>query len=274
MAIKHVIPQWGKNTIFLSSLACSILIAPNPGKAYTVFCTNCSTVFTQLLDRVTNVSQLQKLTQQYAEDIQQTAQQIQLVQRAIQNTMQLPQTLRGQLTGQLAQLASLTSQLKTQRGDISALAQVFNQLFPEQSEFANLSAASTEAEKEAANQTWKDHQDTWSAKIDQAAQATFQLSGKQLDDLADAGELETYIQSLLNTPDGQMQAMQAGNQLAALQIQEFRQLRELMATSAQSTLTASMKKEKTDQMATEEWRTVTGTSDKYNDLSGYDATLQ
>ena len=56
------------------------------------------------------------------------------------------------------------------------------------------------------------------------------------------------------TPDGQMRAIQAGNQLSALQVQEARQLRELMATQVQSQLASQMKAEKESQMAEEAWR--------------------
>lgn len=219
-----------------------------------VYCTNCSTTALQALDRVTNLSQLTTLTNQYTEAITQTAQQISLVQHAIQNTMQLPQAMRGELAGQMTQLANLTNQLRTQRGDYTALAQVFNQLFPAQSTFSNLTAASTAEEISAANQQYRQHQDKWSASVDEASLAAYQLSGRQLDDLANAGQLETYVQSLLDSPDGQMKAMQAGNQLAALQLQEQRELRELVATSSQSTLASQMKAEKKDQLEREQWR--------------------
>jgi len=225
-----------------------------------VTCTNCSTVFTQLLEQATNLEQLSTMTNQYSEAITQTAQQIQLVQHAIQNTMQLPQAMRGELAGQMTQLANLTNQLRTQRGDYTALAQVFNQLFPAQSTFSNLTAASTPEEIDAANQQYRQHQDKWSASVDEASLATYQLTGRQLQDLSDAGTLETYVQSLLDSPDGQMKAMQAGNQLAALQLQEQRELRELVATSSQSTLASQMKAEKKDQLEREQWREATQTT--------------
>ena len=46
----------------------------------------------------------------------------------------------------------------------------------------------------------------------------------------------------------------AGNQLSALQVQEARQLRELMATQVQSQLASQMKEEKESQMSQEAWR--------------------
>jgi conjugal transfer/entry exclusion protein len=46
----------------------------------------------------------------------------------------------------------------------------------------------------------------------------------------------------------------AGNQLASVQIQEVRQLRELMATQIQSNIATIMKAEKESQMQQELWR--------------------
>ena len=96
-----------------------------PAFGMTVYCTNCSNQMTQALERVTNVSQLNKLIDQYAEAAQQTQQQIRMVQQNIeqyqnmlQNTAQLPAHLVNQLNGSLLRLASLTRELKTQRGDV------------------------------------------------------------------------------------------------------------------------------------------------------------
>lgn len=238
-----------------------------PAPATAIYCSNCSNMFVQALERITSLEQLSTLTNQYTEAIQQTAQQIQMVQNMIQNTNSLPGSIKGGIAGQFAKLASLTSTLKTQRGEMTALAEVFNTLFPKQSVFADLAGASP-AEIEAANKKYRDHWNSWSSEVDQASQATFQLTGEQLKDLQDTGELESYISSLLDSPDGQMKAIQAGNQLATIQIQEARKMRELMATSTQSSLASQMKAEKESQMQQEEWRSATSSTGydygKYN----------
>lgn len=241
-----------------------LLAVPRPAAA--IYCSNCSNLFVQALERVTSLEQLSTLTNQYAEAIQQTAQQVQMVQNMMQNTASLPGNLKGQLSGQLTQLASLTSTLKTQRGEMTALAEVFNTLFPEQSMFADLAGAGP-TEIAAANKKYRDHWDSWSNEVDEASQATFQLSGKQLQEMQDAGELESYISNLLDGPDGQMKAIQAGNQLASIQIQEARKMRELMATNTQSALASQMKAEKESQMKREYWDSATNT-DKYKTDSG------
>lgn len=235
-----------------------IVTSPAPAGASTVFCVNCSNWFTQALERATSLSQLTELATQTNEQIQQTVQQIELVKNAIQNTLQLPERMRGQLSSQLTELARRTLDLNTYRGEQTALAQVFNSIYPEQSTFASLTK-SDQAGIEAANRQYQAHYDRWSKTIDDASQATFQLSGSQLRDLADSGGLQDYINNLLQTPEGQMQAIQSGNQLAALQLQEARQFRELMATRVQSDITGQMKAEKDNEWMKEQWKAATKT---------------
>ena len=240
----------------------SMLLKPVPIHAVTtVTCTNCSNLVTQALERVTNTEQLSTLINDYKESITQTAQQIRMVQQNIeqyanmlQNTAQLPMNLINELKGNFTKLASLSSTLQTQRGDMKALGQVFMNLFPEQSLFGNLAGAS-KGQIEQANARYEAEWDKWAANVDQATQATFQLSGQQLSDLQqDAERFQSYLDNLLSTPDGQQKAIMAGNQLASVQIQEVRQLRELVATQIQSNIATIMKAEKESQMQQELWR--------------------
>ena len=203
----------------------AVLLSAGSTPSYAIFCSNCSNFVQQILDEITRVSQLSELMSQTEQAIQQTEQQIQMVQNMLQNTAQLPAAING-----LTQLAELTAQLNVQRGDLTSLAQIFNTDYPDQSAFLNIADASP-ANIQTANQQLQTFQDNWSKSVDTASQATFQLTGKQLADLQDSGQLQDHINQLLSTPDGQMQAIEAGNQLAAIQIQEARALRELADTN-------------------------------------------
>lgn len=248
-----------KKYILLPALV--LWICATPAYAITVTCTNCSTNLIQLLDRITNVEQLTNAIKQYQEAVEQTRQQITMVQQNIeqyqnmlQNTAQLPANLVNELKGSLTRLANLSSTLRTQRGDIVALGEIFTSLFPEQALFGTLAGASPEQMDET-RQRYRQEWDNWAESVDQASQATFQLSGQQLADLQrDPARFQQYIDSLLARPDGQQKAIMAGNQLSALQVQEARQLRELMATQVQSQLASQMKEEKESQMSQEAWR--------------------
>ncbi|CAI3228520.1 P-type conjugative transfer protein TrbJ [Desulfovibrio desulfuricans] len=245
---------------YLLSLAMLVMLA-SPAQAFVVTCTNCSNMLVQMLDRITNMEELATLMNDYQESITQTAQQIRMVQQnieqyqnMIQNTVQLPANLVNELKGSLTRLSLLTNKLKTQRGDIVALGEVFNSLFPELGFLGGLASSTPERVAEA-NAKYRAQWDKWAESVDQASQATFQLSGHQLEELQkDAGRFDQYLDELLSTPDGQQKAIMAGNQLSALQVQEARQLRELMATQVQSSLASQMKAEKESQMAQEAWR--------------------
>ena len=202
--------------------ALALALFAAPAHAITVTCTNCSTNLIQLLDRITNVEQLTNAIKQYQEAVEQTRQQITMVRQNIeqyenmlQNTAQLPANLVNELKNSLTRLANLSSTLRTQRGDIVALGEIFTNLFPEQALFGALAGASPE-QMEEANARYRQEWDKLAKSVDQASQATFQLS--------------------------------------ALQVQEARQLRELMATQAQSALASQMKSEKESQMTQEAWR--------------------
>ena len=228
----------------------------------------------QAIEKSQSAKQLSELYKQVSEAVKQTQHQLQLVtttfnqyQNMIQNTVQLPQTIVNELKGKLTQLAQLTNQLRTQRGDLTSLGQIFNELFPGQDLLSGLATPTTQEGIEQANATYQAHWDEWSKKVDEAAQATFQLSGSQLNDMAqNSGEFQSYIDQLLQTPDGQMKAIMAGNQLSAVQIQETRQLRELAATAVQSGLQSQMKAEKEGQMMQEHIRALTKT-DKLKNMT-------
>jgi len=228
-----------KNTARIIVTAVLLSTGSTPSSA--IVCSNCSTIVQQILDEITNISQLAELISQTEQSMQQTEQQITMVNNMLQNTKQLSAAANG-----LTQLAQLTVQLNVQRGDLNSLAQIFNSQYPEQSTYSNIS-----------NQQLQSYQDNWSQEVDRASQATFQLSGKQLADLQDSGGLQDHMNQLLSTPDGQMQAIQAGNQLSAIQIQEARALRELVATNTQSTVSTQMKAEKNDELRMEQWRKAT-----------------
>jgi P-type conjugative transfer protein TrbJ len=222
------------------------LTMPMPVSAEVVYCTNCSNQFMQALDRVTNVEQLASLWKQYEEDVVQTAQQIRMVQQNIeqyqnmlQNTDNMNPNMLRSMSGDFKRIAAYLGQLKTQKGDTEALEQVYTKTFPSYAEIEGIVARSPEEYQ----QGWEE----WSQYVDRAALATFQVSGRQLEELTNSDELDDHIQELLSTPEGRMQALQAGNQLTAIQIREARELRGLLATKTQSDVQAAQKAEKIEQ---------------------------
>ena len=239
------------------------LCAPAVGHAKAVYCTNCSDRVTQAIEKATSLEQLKTLMKEYDEAIRQTAAQLQMVQQNIeqytnmvQNTVQLPANIIRKISNELSKVGQITGALNTLRNDVAGLGNVYDALYQTQDEFKQLASLPKNMLSQG-GATYRSSWDSWSRRVDDSTRATFQLSGSQLRDLEESGELEAYINELLSTPDGQQKALMAGNQLAALQIQEARQLRELIATKVQSDLAGQVKREKEGQFSEEVARGLT-----------------
>lgn len=231
------------------------------GHSQVVYCTNCSDIFTQSLEHVTSIEQLSQLYTQVSEALKQTEQQIQLVQQGIEqyenmvkNTVNLPDSIRNKIQGTFSKLTSLTQQLDLQRGDASALSQIFKSSYSSTDSIRDL-AKSTKDNMAAASSTFDEMRKKWSDEVDRSHQAAFQESGMQINDIEQkAAELDSQLNDLLMTPDGQMKALEAGNQIAALQLQESQKLRSLLAVSVQASVQKGMKDEKNEQIKQDAWK--------------------
>lgn len=247
---------------------------PSPSNAF--YCSNCSREVMDILRQAKNyyefveqtknmleelgieTDSLGELFKQTAEALKQTEELIKQTDMDIRNLEQIGDALKNNPLELLRKLAIKTSELETKRADSNLLIQVFNELYPEQSVFAELAGASQEDIDEV-NAIYQEHYDTWSRAINEATRATFRVSGDQLKELEEDGELREYISGLLNTPEANLQALQAANSLAAVQLDESRKLRALIATQAQESGINRMKTEKEDEKAKERLRKATAT---------------
>lgn len=203
-----------------------------------------------MMERVTNLQELANLSDQLVQEISQTEQQITMVRQNIEryenmtkNTNNLSPEMLSQLSGEYRRLGNLYQQVESRRGDIDAMRRAYSEMYPSYSDISTEQGAKYQ-------QRWQ----TWSSDVDRANRSTMEQSGRQLKDLQEADKYDSNIQQLLNTPQGRMEAIQAGNQLTALQLQEARELRALMATSMQEQSVVNAKKEKIDQAREEQYQ--------------------
>lgn len=78
------------------------------------------------------------------------------------------------------------------------------------------------------------------------------------------------IDKLLATPEGQMQALQAGNNLASLQLQESRRMHELLAAGIQAGVQTQMKDAKKEQYLHEVMKEMSRTDKLKAQYKGYE----
>ena len=260
--------------IIYFSIALSLaLIIAKDSNAMVVTCTNCSQMFTQALERVTSLEKLQQVYKQVSEAMTQTEKQITMVQQnmdryknMLQNTVKLPMSVLGSMKGTFSQLSSLSQGLNLQRGDASALSQIFKATYANRGAIKDLfktskpdGAPMTEEERAASEAAFLKMREQIEKEAEQAQEAAFQESGGQIEEIEQkAAELDSKLDDLLLTPDGQMKALEAGNQIATMQLRESQRLRQLLAVSIQSSVQRDMKDEKDKQMHEEAWKAATG----------------
>ena len=255
-----------KTRTMVLCFALTVVLASTVQAGLVVTCTNCSEKLIQILDRVTNVEELATLAADYEESVAQTMHQMQMVanqldqySNMVQNTIKLPQTLLNKITGDFTELAGLTRSIQNQVGDVVALGNLFDEIYADRNFLNNLATAQGSG-IELANEQYFEKWNDWSDQVERASKAVFQVSGQQLDDLIqDADAFDQHIASLLSTPEGQVQALDAGNQLAALQIEEARQLRTLLLTATQAQAQESMKAERLEELRAQWWKDATCT---------------
>lgn len=262
-----------KSVYLLVALSMTLMSAKE-SSAMIVHCTNCSETFTQALERVTNLEKLTQVYKQVDEAMQQTQKQITMVQQGIdryanmvKNTASLPGQVRGKMQGTFSSLSSLTQVLNVQRGDASALSQIFKATYANRGTIRDLfktskpdGAPMTEEERAESEAAFLRMREKIESEAEQAQEAAFQESGSQIDEIEQkSAELDSQLNDLLLTPDGQMKALEAGNQIATLQLRESQRLRQLLAVSIQSSVQRDMKAEKEKQLEEEDWKAALST---------------
>ncbi|WP_415713352.1 P-type conjugative transfer protein TrbJ [Maridesulfovibrio sp.] len=221
--------------------------SPLPASAMTVTCVNCSDKFLQMLERITNIEQLESMYKTYAEEMMQTQQQIMMVKQNIEqyvnmvkNTIRLPFAIKNSVIRDFKQLASLTMGLKETVSNIDVLDGVYDAYYPDFNSAKKLVGLPSGE----VNPKYYEYYAKWSERVDEATKATFKLSGQQLKEISESEEFDAYIDKLLNEPEGRMQALEAANRLALVQITEARKLRALMAMHIQNQAQIEQKREK------------------------------
>ncbi len=228
----------------------NLFVISIPANAMTVTCTNCSDKFLQMLERVTNIEQLESMYKTYAEEMMQTQQQIMMVKQNIEqytnmvkNTIRLPFATKNSVIRDFKQLASLTMGLKETVSNIEVLDGVYDAYYPNFNSAKQLVGLPSGE----VNPRFYKHYADWSERVDEAAKATFKASGQMLKEISESEEFDAYIDKLLNDPEGRMQALEAANRLSLVQITEARKLRALMALHIQNEIMSQQKQEKEDQ---------------------------
>jgi P-type conjugative transfer protein TrbJ len=211
---KFMAPSMG----FALALIVGTAALTTPKPAYAIFCANCSTFLQQMF--------------QYAEEIntavntaEQLSTQIKQYEDMVQQGMSLPSSMFNNITGDLQKVADVYNNAQSLGRDITNFDSKFNEQFKGYDDYLkNLTngASSTASIAEK-------YQD-WSKQGLDNARTAMEAAGTNVSTMTDENAMLAQLVSRSQSASGRQQAIQAGNEIAAQNVQQLQKLRDLVAT--------------------------------------------
>jgi len=205
-----------KRALITTAIAASLLGActlPRSAQALTVF--DPANYSQNILTALRNLDQINN-------QVRQLQNQAQRILQADQNLQRLPQSVRPDLTRVLGDLQTQLRRGEAIALDVRRTDEALKRLFPKQ--FPK--AIKSDALLKDARARW----DESHASFERAARVQAEIAGAVAKDQARLDALVSQSQSAV----GSLQALQAGNQLSALNIKQAMQLQTLMAANARA----------------------------------------
>lgn len=226
-------PFSSANKVAIAALVVASVIHTVPVHAGVV--TGNATEWTQILNNLELVGlagqsaeQIQNQVMQITQLTEQIQNQLRIYENMVQNTLQLPNHVWGQVESDLARLQSLVTQGQGIAFSMGNIDDVLKQRFQSFGEFK--SGLANGESFSSSYQDWSDtNRDTIAATLRAAGFTAEQFGSEE----ATMGQLRSMSQSAV----GQMQALQVGHQLAAQQVAQSQKLRGLV--SQQMTMMAT-----------------------------------
>ena len=198
-----------------TALLATIAVAtPRPADAqWAVTCVNCSTTWTQLLEYGKQAQQLETQLQQYETQLQQYA-------NMVTNTAALPQELWGNVQSDIMQVQNLSNAASLLSGNAGSIV-------------TRLQSASAYANQAASLGNIANQFTTWQETIGNNISTLGRTLGLQQSQQATNATLLATLQSHSQSAQGQMQAIQAGNELAHANAVQLQEIQATLSTTAQ-----------------------------------------
>lgn len=210
-----------------------VTTAPEPAMAGSVGGFGGSTEITQLLNNTqlvgiqsANLSQLTQQVQMVANQITQIQHLLNQYNNMVQNTMNLPNHLWGNIASTLNSLASAVSQGQALAYSVSNIDSVIR------NRFGNYSVYKTSPLNSA---KFSAKYDQWSTTNQDSIAGAMKAAELQYQDFANESTRLAAIQGMSESSDGIHKAIQVGNQIAVEQAQQMMKLRQLMMSQMQMT---------------------------------------
>jgi len=200
------------SAVLLAALASAA--APRPAKAqWAVNCVNCSTTWTQLLQYAKEAQSLATQMQQYETQLQQYA-------NMITNTVALPQEIWGTVQSDIMRVQSLSNAASLLSGNAGSI-------------ITRLQSASAYASQAASLGDIAGQFTTWQQTIGNNLSTLGRTLGLQESQQQNETSILQALQQHSQSAQGQMQAIQAGNELAGANAAQLAQIQATLVSTAQ-----------------------------------------
>ena len=165
---------------------------------------------TQITNQVTQISQL----------AQQIENQLEIYRNMLQNTAQLPEHTWGQVEQDLSQLQSVVNQGQGIAFSAGNIDDVLRQRFQS---FADFQSGLPD------NQSFSSMYQDWSSTNRDTVLGTLKAAGLTANQFSDEQSTMAQLQTMSESADGQLKALQVGHEIAAQQVAQMQKLRGLVA---------------------------------------------
>lgn len=214
-----------KARLALISVVVASLTAPMPVQAGAV--TGNATEWTQLLNNAEligltgqSAEQIQNQVTQIAQLAEQIQNQIRIYENMLQNTLQLPDHVWGQVEADLTRLQQLVAQGDGIAFSMGNIDDVLKQRFQSFAEF----------ETGLANgESFSDSYQSWSDTNRETIASTLRAAGLTADQFSSDEATMAQLRTMSESAVGQMQALQVGHDIAAQQVAQAQKLRGLVS---------------------------------------------
>ena len=205
--------------------------SPQPAQAqWAVTCVNCSTTWTQLLQYAKEAQSLATQLQQYQTQLEQYA-------NMVTNTVALPQEIWGTVQSDIMQIQALSNAASLLSGNSGSM-------------ISRLQSASAYANQVASLGNIAGQFSTWQQTIGNNLSTMGRTLGLQQSQQQNQTAIIQALQQHSQSAQGQMQAIQAGNELAGANAAQLAQIQSTLMTTAQ--MQASNAAVAADKQATED----------------------
>ncbi len=179
---------------------------------------------TQILNHIELVLQYNEMVVQTSQQLQQLQQIINQYKNMVQNTLNLPQTVWADVTGQLNSLAGLVRQGEALAYSLSNLDEEFRNRFKGYNYYLSQNMTGQQFSAQYA---------TWTKQTQDTVRGCMLAGHEQMEGLGDEEADMRRLLELSESSEGRMQALQAGNQITAQMLPQMQKLRQLVTSQMQ-----------------------------------------